>query len=235
MFWVLASTRGYSTTGRVYATWLMYRTASLRSSSRVMRHGSPPCMHKRTSDWLAASTDIKNVHLSNYHRYSEEGECWEAPSNCKKARHWPSSDQLLASPISCSSSSAKFQMDVLNILCRLSIIGPPSTTTSGLFTAFVALLCCIGLHRLVAMLDGRCAAVAGSVFSCLAQELLDLCCHFPPGPIAGIGSLGLLCSTRCVHGASRRYFYSLFWLFHFKCQDDKRGLCWGSWLLVSGF
>ena len=39
-----------------------------------------------------------------------------------------------------------------------------------------------------------------------AQELLDLCCHYTPDSIAGIGSLGLLCRPRCVNGASRRKF-----------------------------
>ena len=145
-----------------------------------------------------------------------------------------------------------------SILCGLSIIAPsvlPLPQPQGYSPpgSFVALLCCCGLPRLIVMLDGRCSTVAGSVFRCSVQELLDLCCYLTPGSITGIGSLSLLRHPRCVHGASRhkcvhmdgaipsvrtdrRSIYSLSCLLHFvKCWDDKRGLHWGSWLLVSGF
>ena len=85
-----------------------------------------------------------------------------------------------------------------SVLCGLSIIA-----LLGLPGSFVALC---GLPRLAATLDGRCSTVAGRVFRCSAQELPDLCCHFTPGFIAGIGSLGLLLRPRCVHGATRRNF-----------------------------
>ena len=84
-----------------------------------------------------------------------------------------------------------------SMLCGMSIIAslvlpqpqPQSLSPPGVF---VALLCRCGLLQLAAMLDGRCSAVAGGVFRCSAQEVMDLCCDFTPGSIAGIGSLGLL-------------------------------------------
>ena len=84
-----------------------------------------------------------------------------------------------------------------SILCGLSIIAPlvpPPPQPRGYSPpgSFVTLLCCCGLSRLAAMLDGCCSTVAGGVFRCSVQELLDLCRHFTPSSIAGIGSLGLL-------------------------------------------
>ena len=53
MLWVLAlyslSTRGHSTKGRVYATWLTYRTSSQRSFLVWVRGQGSPCMHKHAS------------------------------------------------------------------------------------------------------------------------------------------------------------------------------------------
>ena len=63
----------------------------------------------------------------------------------------------------------------------------------------VALLCCCGLSRLGAMLDGCCSTVAGGVVRCSVRELLDFCCRFAPGSVAGTGSLGLTRRPRCVH------------------------------------
>ena len=146
-----------------------------------------------------------------------------------------SADQLLAPLISCYSRRSAVSLAMLiflstySILCGLSIIAPqvlPPPQPQGYLPpgCFIALLCCCGLPQLEVMLDRRCSAVAGRVFRCSAQELLDLCCHFTPGSIAGIGSFGLLRHSRCVHGASRHNFVCMDNAIP-SVQTDRR--CWG--------
>ena len=85
------------------------------------------------------------------------------------------------------------------------------------------------------MLDGRCSAIAGGVWVCSTG---------PPGPQLSLHP------TVCTGPLDSSLFilteqfppcrltgapFIMFCLFHFvvKCKEDKRGLCWGSWLLVS--
>ena len=86
------------------------------------------------------------------------------------------------------------------MFCGLSIAAPLVLRPPLLFTVWqVALLCCCGLPRLVAMLDGCCSTVAAGVFGCSVRELLEFC-RFAPGSVAGAGSLGLMRCPCYVHG-----------------------------------
>ena len=113
---------------------------------------------------------------------------------------------LFSLPISCSPSSplinANYQTGVLNSLWAIQhyTAGPLSTTTSGLFTAWLCFtfLCYCGV--------GRCSAAAGGVFKFSALELLDLCCNFTPNSFTRIKSLGLLHCPRYMHRGSRWKF-----------------------------
>ena len=109
-----------------------------------------------------------------------------------------------------------------SMLCWLSIaalfvLPPPQPLGCSLPGSFVALFCCCGLPRLTTMLDGRCSAIPGGVFRCSAQELLDFCCRFAPGPVSGTGSLGRLCCPRCVQYP---LYYTCRWVCHPVCPTD---------------
>ena len=78
------------------------------------------------------------------------------------------------------------------------VLPPPQPWGYSPPGSVVALLCCCGLSRLAALLDGRCSTVAGGVCRCSARELLDFFCPFTLVSIAGTGSLGLLhCPPLC--------------------------------------
>ena len=118
--------------------------------------------------------------------------------------------QLLASPISCQPSNAYFQTDVLNTLWAVHrcSLAPPSTTTSGLFTA--RLLCCFPLllWSLPARSDFRwpllrCCWRGLQVFSTGAPGTL-LSLHPRLHHLDCISLSPAL--PRCVHGASRHQF-----------------------------
>ena len=98
---------------------------------------------------------------------------------------------LHQSTVSLATLTFKPAYAILCGLLNITLLVPPPTQTQDYSPpgTCIALLCCCGLPRLVAMLGGHCSAAAGLVFKCSTKELLDLCCQFTPNSIPDIKSL----------------------------------------------